>query len=361
MGINIIKPDHLGDLVLSSPAIKVLAKKYSGSTLWCASSSYSLAKYLVGELIDIRTVDFPHLSKDGISKKDSLVNLSFALGHSDLNVFLRRDPAIVSFASSSKSRCVFIPADGRVHQTMLDKNALLPLVGNYSRSKYFFLKYRSFPKNFLIKKIGIVPRAGFLTNAWPESYWARLCSMLLFEGLEVYLIGANDAFGQLKLISDAVGSRRVSIISCDSSFSWLKEVGELDLVVAVDGGTAHICSLVSPVISLFGPSPWRRFAPFGAQNVVLTRDVYCAPCPQFTQDSVNCCLYRHCLLEIFPDDIFRILDFFCFGTGLPPSWSNDIVSIVGASHINPSEKMAFNKIGSSGKFVGPIGDRKIAK
>ncbi|WP_099590573.1 glycosyltransferase family 9 protein [Leptospirillum ferriphilum] len=334
MNINIIKPDHLGDLVLSSPAIKVLAKNFPGSTLWCSPLTYSLAKFLFKDTVDIKPVEFPHLVKHGSLHHETLSKLKTALTRSELNVFLRRDPMILDFVSSIKSQSILIRDDNQTHQTILDRNAILSLTGDYSRSKNFFLGFRRFPSASTLKKIGLVAGVGFINNAWPESYWARLCYLLLDKGLEVYLIGSNDVLSRMRIISDATGLGRGNIILCDSSFRWVETLKDLDLIVSGDGGTAHICSLMVPVISIFGPSPWRRFAPFGAQNVVLTRSVSCSPCPQFTKDTVNCCMYRHCLLEILPDNVYEIIDFLCFNKNLSPLWGKDIFSFVGTSHLS---------------------------
>ena len=333
MKVNIIKPDHLGDLVLSSPAIRVLLEKFPDSTLWVSPDTYPLAKFLFENASDIRTVMFPHLSKMGNSDRESIQKLSRSIGSSDaVNVFLRRDGPILEFVAEIRSRSVMIQDDNLLHQSLLDRNALIPLIGNYSRSKYFFKKIRHFPTDGRLKRVGLVPGAGFTTNTWPESYWARFASLLILSGIEVYLIGAEDIIPRLRLISDGLGGR-IPIVHCDNAFNWLNEVGEMDLIVAVDGGTAHLCSLVTPVMSLFGPSPWKRFAPFGVDNVLLTRNVFCAPCPQFTRYSVNGCLYRHCLFEIFPDDVFAIFELLCYGKALPSDWDKDIFGVVGVSHL----------------------------
>lgn len=333
MKFNIIKPDHLGDLVLSSPAIRILLERFPDATLWVSPDSFQLARYLFDGFQDIRKVEFPHLSKTGNKDRESLREFSRSIGSSDsLNVFLRRDAPILEFVAGIRSQCVLIQDDNMYHQSFLDKNALLPLLGSYSRSKYFFKKIQRFPTDGKLTRVGLVPGAGFTTNTWPESYWARFASLLLLSGIEVVLIGAKDIIPRLRLISDALGGC-IPLIHCDNAFGWLDDVGELDLVVAVDGGTAHLCSLVVPIISLFGPSPWRRYAPFGARNVLLTRNVFCAPCPQFTKHSVNGCLYRHCLFEVFPDDVFAIFELLCYGKALSSDWNKDIFGVVGASHL----------------------------
>ncbi len=332
MKINIIKPDHLGDLVLSSPSIRVLLEKFPHATLWVAPESIPLARYLFGGDHEVCPVVFPHLSKVNHSDRSSIGTLTRVLESSDVNVFLRRDGPILELATGIRSQSILIQDDNMCHQSLLDRNALLPLTGDYSRTKHFFKKAQRFPSAGRLERVGLVPGAGFTTNTWPESYWARFASLLLQLGIDVCLIGAEDVLPRLRLISDALGGH-IAIVHCDNTFDWLNDVGEMDLVVAVDGGTAHLCSLVAPVMSIFGPSPWRRYAPFGACNVLLTRNAFCAPCQQFTSYSVNGCLYRHCLLEILPDEVFRIFELLCFGRDLPQDWNSDIFCVVGASHL----------------------------
>jgi ADP-heptose:LPS heptosyltransferase len=67
-----------------------------------------------------------------------------------------------------------------------------------------------------------------------------------------------------------LGYRPPVIIGGDNFASTLHRLQRLvDLVVATDSGTAHLAALVRPVISLFGGSPWQRFAPLGRFNAVL--------------------------------------------------------------------------------------------
>ena len=63
--IAILKPDHLGDLVLSVPAIRAVRARYRNITLFVASSSRPLAGFLFPDIEDIRSADLPHLARNG--------------------------------------------------------------------------------------------------------------------------------------------------------------------------------------------------------------------------------------------------------------------------------------------------------
>src|SRR5262249_17062638 len=74
----------------------------------------------------------------------------------------------------------------------------------------------------------------------------------------------------------------------------------VDLVVATDSGTAHLAALVCPVVSLFGGSPWRRYAPLGPFNAVVSRNEACSPCVQFDRSRLNTCHTQEGLTNCMP-------------------------------------------------------------
>src|SRR5262249_54181804 len=109
------------------------------------------------------------------------------------------------------------------------------------------------------------------------------------------------------------GDARVLIGGSDFG-CFLKELaGAVDVVIATDSGTAHLAALVRPVLSLFGGSPWRRFAPLGRWNAVLTRHLPCSPCPQFDRALLNTCMTRECLANLSPELVEAGLDAFLVG------------------------------------------------
>src|SRR5262249_17484715 len=87
----------------------------------------------------------------------------------------------------------------------------------------------------------------------------------------------------------------------------------VELVIATDSGTAHLASLVQPVLSIFGGSPWRRFAPLGPCNAIVTRQLPCSPCPQFDRSLINTCATRECLANLTPHQVELCLDAYLAG------------------------------------------------
>ncbi len=102
--------------------------------------------------------------------------------------------------------------------------------------------------------------------------------------------------------SSGPASLRIEVGSADFA-AFVATVADLDLVIATDGGTAHLCALGAPVLSVYGPSPFRRYAPFGLHNRLVTRDLSCSPCCQYAAHLVNSCLSNECMTAISPGTV----------------------------------------------------------
>jgi heptosyltransferase-2 len=165
--------------------------------------------------------------------------------------------------------------------------------------------------------------AGFHLNAWPASHWFDLARCLDRRGMEVVLVGGPAERPRLQILASAVEeelgySPKVHV--GDSNFeAGLRRLAEaVDLVIATDSGTAHLASLVRPVISLFGGSPWTRFAPLGRFNLILSRRYPCSPCWQFVRNAANLCHTQECLNHLLPEEVAACLDAYLAGMTFTP-------------------------------------------
>jgi heptosyltransferase-2 len=296
MRAAIVKPDHLGDLVLASPAIRAISYACAETTLFVSSGSLALARYLFPEISAFRTADFPYLARRPVA------NLPVGALARELDPFetvfiLRDDPVMQALARECKRRTVQVAGSIYAHESWSQKQAVSAVIGDYSRHELFSTRRIAWPSD--IRRVGLCIAAGFPTNRWSHNQWFELALRLSEVGVTISLIGGPMEVADLRLLSHLLAPLPHETITGSSDLAtFLAAIDQLDLVVAVDGGTAHLCSLRRPVCSLFGPSPWRRYAPFGAENVVITRDLVCSPCLQFSADEVNGCLTRECLAAL---------------------------------------------------------------
>jgi ADP-heptose:LPS heptosyltransferase len=303
--IAILKPDHLGDLVLSVPAVRAIRAKYSEVSLFVASGSRALAGFLFPDIPDVRNVDLRHLSRKGEEaiSVDALVSELNRSGHV---ICLRDDPVMRTILSRLIVPYSIASGSYLVHETSTQKQAVERICGRYSRTRLFSGVSHAWP--VAPRHFALCIAAGFPTNRWPNAFWADLALLLGRQDMQVTLVGGPGELDDLNMLSRLLRRVRHDILIGSNDFAgFLEALDPVDLIVATDGGTAHICSLRKPVCSIFGSSPWRRYAPFGQNNVLITRNEVCSPCVQFSTKELNGCLTRECMTRINPATIMRVI------------------------------------------------------
>jgi ADP-heptose:LPS heptosyltransferase len=303
--IAILKPDHLGDLVLAAPAIRAIRAKYDNVSLFVASRSLALARFLFPDIPDVRGIDLRHLARRAV-EGDAAATLPEELNRFDHVVCLRDDVVMRDIVARLTVSHTIVSSNDFVHETSLHKHAVDCITGPYSRTRLFSDMPPAWPAR--PRHVGLCVAAGFPTNLWATSRWRELASLLDGMDIELTLIGGPRERDELRVLSRLTRRIRHQVLIGGDDFSgFLQALEPVDLIVATDGGTAHICSLRKPICSIFGPGPWRRYAPFGRDNVVLTREEPCSPCMQFSTTSINCCVTRECMARIKPSSVMRVV------------------------------------------------------
>ncbi len=330
MRIAVVKPDHLGDQVLASPAIRALTTQFGSDVeLFCAPGVVQLAKYLYGG-VTVHPMQLAHLTKSTSALNPEQTDFVSELRGFDLTIFLRNDYVTQEMVNKLGPNVIITDNDDGRHETVLHKEIITFIAGAYRRNDLFGLSYEARGAG-IANNVGLCVSAGFATNRWPEIHWIELSKILVNCGKKVWLIGGPQETSSVRIIATAARIDPERVIIGDPEFSFLDKVGRLDLVVASDSGTGHMCSLKVPVISVFGSSPWRRFAPFGRWNRVVTRGVHCSPCCQFSTQVINLCISRECMELLEPQVVADVLD-------LPPgrvgvTRIRDCITVTGVSHL----------------------------
>jgi heptosyltransferase-2 len=319
---GILKPDHFGDLILAAPAIAALRRRFADLTLFCHPNSISLASHLFPGL-PTTPVLFPAQDKERSLDSHDFSRVRATLHHAvDLLVCLRWEPYIeevlLQLGVDFRSPRLVTNA---VHAAVEQYGVVAPLTGPYDLLSSYSHPMSPGPaqRPMEVNRVGLCIAAGFPLNAWPLSHWLELAGRLHQRDFQVVLIGGPAEVFRLRILADTVAdslgySPQVVVGSSDYQSFLDTLAGSTDLIIATDSGTAHFAALVRPVLSLFGGSPWRRFAPLGRFNVVLTRDMDCAPCYQFMRDVVNLCHTQECLANLFPKQVEACLDAYLANT-----------------------------------------------
>ena len=303
MKLAVVKPDHLGDLVLSSPAIRALSAAHADTTLIVAGSSLALARALFPGL-ETAVLNLPHLAKSG----GQAAAADFR--PYDAVAILRRD-AVVSpaWASLRMRRFAMFEGSDTTHQTVLDYGVAREFAPAYDIDALFYGERRDQVAAKAAADpghVGLSIGSGFYANSWPLTRWIELGQALQRQGRRVTIVHGPAEAAAAAILAKAI--RGAGRIAGGSDFqAFFDAVSALDLVVASDGGTAHLCSLVAPVLSIFGPSPVRRYCPTGPWNRALTQLLSCSPCCQYAERMVNGCLSVECMTGITAEDVLAAL------------------------------------------------------
>lgn len=316
MKLAIVKPDHFGDLILSAAAIRAVLSRHPDAALLVASRNLPLARFLSGAACDLREINLPHLTRDNDGNPATDIDL---LAY-DLVLFLRNDGTMGPAWANLRCRDYVLPIDTHEdHQTLQDYAVIAPAVGHYDIDALHFGADLSAVRQKASRapeRIGLSIGSGFHANAWPAVRWIELGRRLLAEGrsVRVFCGPRENALG--RMIADVLGLGAEGLVAGDARIAdFAREAAAMDWFVASDGGTAHLCGLFAPVTSIFGPSPFRRYAPFGRWNRLLTQELNCSPCCQWAARLVNGCLSTECMVNI---GIAHVL------AGLGPPYRSDI-------------------------------------
>ena len=128
------------------------------------------------------------------------------------------------------------------------------------------------------KWIGIAPFAAFEGKKYPLILMAKVIEALKTQGKYKILFfgGGNDEKAQLEQFSN--GKDLINTVGALSFAEELALVSNLDLMLAMDSGNAHLAAMYGiPTVTIWGVThPYAGFAPFGqeANTILVDRDKY---------------------------------------------------------------------------------------
>lgn len=307
--VAVLKPDHLGDLIITSPAIRALLVDFPKLDIFVSRGNSSLASYLFPNT-KIYFLDVPHLSRSYRTSLNDYQNQLKSLVKYDLVIALRDDENFnydtLHLFTKKIISSPYIEAE-ETHEARHHRNSISHLTGNYDISHFFFEKKDlKWPKTINI--LGLSIGASTFNKHWNILSWVELISLAYKNKIEVYLICGPSEIHLANRIASITNIKPDHIIVGSSDFpTFFKKISDIDIVICIDGGTSHLISLTKPVLTLFGSSPFRRFAPIGSQNRVLTLDLKCSPCTGFHSHIASGCVTQDCMNGLLPRAVWNAI------------------------------------------------------
>lgn len=131
------------------------------------------------------------------------------------------------------------------------------------------------------KLVGIHPGASYgSAKCWPTELYQQLANKLL-EDPELYLVffGDHTQVEMIQHIVETLPSRAINIASVTSIRELACLIKDVSLLIASDSGPMHIAAAFqTPLIALFGSTDEKITGPYGQNQAVIRKQVFCSPC-----------------------------------------------------------------------------------
>ena len=328
--ILIVRPDRIGDVILSTPVIKNLKLAFPQSYIAFMCRPYTRETLEGNPNLD-EVIVYDKYGKD----KSPLATVRFALNlrkyHFDWAIILHptNRAHLIAFLAGIPVRVGWdrklgqlltkkikhTKQQGKKHESEYTLDLLRALnIPIKSKDTYFpvlseatarieeLLKAQGVTEND--KLIVIHPSASCPSKRWPQEHFLKLIELLKDKG--GFKIAAITSEGEREFGEEA--AKKSEVIDLRGKLS-ISEIGALlkraSLFISNDSGPVHIAaSLNTPVISIFGRkdpglSP-RRWGPQGKNSYYFHKDAGCVKCLAH-----NCIKSFLCLQEISPQEVAK--------------------------------------------------------
>lgn len=330
--ILVVKLDHLGDVVLATPATRALRVRYPEASIDALVHPGS-AVVLAGNpsITRILTYRSPRFARgraaDGLSRLREIARARY-----DTLVELRGDERtlLLPFLCGATRRVDrgaarirhalrrLRPGTPRViHEVEANLEVVLPLIGPRSAGATRpALEVRVDPeaRASMLRKLAdrgiradarlvvIHPGAAWRPRAWRSERFGAVADWILGHyDATVVLIGSEDERGVEDEVRRSIQRSPVHALAGRMTLEEVTALLEMSaLFLGNDSGPAHLASACGvPSIVLFGPQDPRRFRPWSERTYVLHRQVPCFPCRQTVcVMSENPCVNRNEVAEV---------------------------------------------------------------
>ncbi len=340
--ILLIRPDHLGDVLLTTPAIHALRAARPDAEIHALVGHWSAEVMAAYPEIDIvLTLAFPGFSRSPKTSWRSPYEMAAnsarhlrRIGYSSV-VVLRPDHwwgAMLAKLAGIRERvgydlpnvAPFLTTARKYdyqHAVMQNMRLMEKWTGSIPAEKSrFYFPVEELDRAYMdgyLQEWGIAPNqpifcihpgTGTWVKHWQEDKWAQVADILTDQiDARVVLTGSHHELPLVRRIA-AQMKRKAVIAAGDTRIGQLAALfSRARVVLGPDSGPLHLATAVGvPTVALFGPADPVEFGSWGAsdKHMILTSDIGCRPCRvlDWAGDDPE---YHPCLREI---TVARVLD-----------------------------------------------------
>lgn len=335
--ILVIKLSSLGDLVLSTAAIKAIREKFKANP-GNGGPQYKIS-LLVSHYFKEIFVNCPYIDElivynaadKGIRAACRLVP-GLIKKNFDMVIDLQNNRLShgLGFLSLATGRYGY--DNGKFgfllnHRIKDDKTLISPIVHQFRILKMLGIEYQGerlelwpsmqdelYAEDFLklnwisarhaLVGINISASRRWQTKIWPENNILRLCEMLALKNIRTVLIGTERELSRAELLKERVKNIK-PIIACGKTGigQLISLIKRCQVLVSADSAPLHIaCATGVAFVALFGPTdPSRHLAP-DYKGIILDKKLSCSPCYK------SRCKTRQCMNKISAEEVLEAIE-----------------------------------------------------
>ncbi|MDD5116126.1 MAG: lipopolysaccharide heptosyltransferase II [Candidatus Omnitrophica bacterium] len=331
--ILIIKLSSLGDIILSTAALRAIREKFD-------RSSYKIS-FLTGEESKDVLLRSPYIDellvcdpKNGDKGLRGLWGIGRTLRKKNFDIVIDLQNSRVSHMLSYLSGCVncygydnkkfsFLlqrsikdekpPIDPVTHQFRILKMFGIDLLNNSlelwpsaedRRRVDELLNSQWLSETQRIVGVNISASRRWGTKLWPQRHLARLCEELGLRDMRVVITGtAQDLPYAEMLVNSLKGAKIINACGKTSVNELAALIKKCSVFISADSSPLHIASAMgTPFIALFGPTDARRHLPPSKNCILIDKRLECSPCYKTK------CRSRRCMTQITPEEVLAAID-----------------------------------------------------
>lgn len=318
--ILIIRPGGIGDAVLLYPCLKILKNANRSAQIDVLAEKRNAGIFKGCKYIDALYLydDFSNMNLFLVLRKgyDMVIDTEQWHRLSAIICFLTGAKVRVGFATNERQKLltnsVFYRQDD--YEVISFMNLLSEITGkrykfdeneaflNFEAPRYIdFLRYRDKYKTM----VGIFSGATVKERKWGVQNYSFVANRLLDNQVGVVLLGGKGETTDSVYFRKFLGGRDYLDLIGKTELDETKNIiSDLDVLVSADSGLMHIAYGVgTKTVSLFGAGIEKKWAPPGAENHVINKELSCSPCTRFGY-TPNCSYNVKCLKDIKPEEVF---------------------------------------------------------
>lgn len=297
--ILIIRPDNMGDLLMSSPAVRALKETFHCKITLLTSTMGNLIAPFIKEIDDTIVADLPWVkTKEPVNEKDfkTLIEQLCKMQFDAAVIFTvySQNPlpaAMLAYIAGIPKRLAYcrenpyyLLTDWMVekepytfiqHQVKRDLQ-LVKMIGAKTEDERIKINFSETAKKNVLKQLSAIgvdiekdwlilhPGVSETKREYPESDWIETGKLLRDElGFQLLITGSIAEKDLCKNIQEGIGEKSFSLAGLFSIEEFIALVSLTPLVISVNTGTVHIAAATqTPVIVLYAltnpqHTPWQ--------------------------------------------------------------------------------------------------------